>query len=376
MISLNWRQVNAWRLSNQNLTHRLQPGELIQAVGQSLGVHAQVMSAAELAIGARVDGLSPQDVQSALWKERTLVKTWLMRQTLYLVPAADFPMYITARRQTDVNWPAVFERAGIDRSTFDAYLAIAPEILDRGPVTRQQFIEAVVERLKSPELRDFLLTGNWGTAFKPLAWRGELCFGPNDGKTTTFIRPNVWLGDWQEQAPETAMREIVRHYLMVYGPAKSRNFQVWWWMTGAAAKKAFNSIADETEEVTVEGWRAIALKSAIASMKEIEPSGVVHLLPAFDVYTVGLARGKDLERLFTIDQQKKVYSQQGWVSAVVLVDGYIMGTWEYKVTQSTLTVMVKLFASIPEKAKAGIAEEAHRLGKFLNMKVQLKFYEI
>ncbi len=75
MVSLTWGQVNAWRLSQQNLTHRLQPGELIQAVSQSMGLHAQVMSAAEMAISARVDGLAPQDVQSALWRERTLVKT-------------------------------------------------------------------------------------------------------------------------------------------------------------------------------------------------------------------------------------------------------------------------------------------------------------
>jgi hypothetical protein len=49
------------------------------------GIQAQVMSAAELALGARVDGLSPQDVQSALWHHRTLVKTWAMRGTLDLI---------------------------------------------------------------------------------------------------------------------------------------------------------------------------------------------------------------------------------------------------------------------------------------------------
>ena len=237
MLSLTWGQVNNWRLSQHYLTHRLQPGELIQAVGQSMGVHAQVMSAAEMALGARVDGLSPQDVQSALWRERTLVKTWLMRQTLYLVSTSDFPTYIAARQLTDINWPSIFDRSGINRAIFDAYMAAAPEILNNGPLTRQQFVEAVGERLKSAELYDFLAKGSWGTAFKPLAWRGELCFGPNDGPNTTFVRPSVWINSWHNVDPATAMLEVVRRYLMVYGPSKPRNFQVWWWMSGNAAKK-------------------------------------------------------------------------------------------------------------------------------------------
>lgn len=372
-VSLTWQQVNAWRLSQQNLSSRLPPSGLIQAVGRSMGVHAQVMSAAEMAIGARVDGISPQDVQSALWQERTLVKTWMMRQTLHLVPATDFQMYIAARRQTDINWPAIFEQAGIDRPTLDAYLAVAPEILDRGPVTRQQFIEAVAERLKSPGLRDYLANGSWGTAFKPLAWRGELCFGPNDGTTTTFIRPTAWLGNWQSQDPEAAIREVARHYLRVYGPAKVRNFQVWWWMSGIAAKKAFDSISDETAEVDVEGWRAVALRSAIDSMKGLEPVGAVHLLPAFDVYTVGLARGKDLEPLFTIEQQKKVYSQQGWVSAVVLVDGFIKGTWVQKAQKLHDTITLDLFSPVTVGVKDEITAQAERVGKFLNKKIQVIF---
>jgi hypothetical protein len=376
MKTLTWQQVNTWRLDQQNISHRLPPGELVQALSQSMGVHAQVKSAAEMAIGARVVGLSPQDIQLALWQERTLIKTWLMRYTLYLIPSTDFPKYLAARSQTDRDWPAVFAQSGVDRATFDAYLATAPEILDKCPITRQQFIEAIIGRIKSPELSDLLMNGGWGIAFKPLAARGELCFGPNIGNTTTFIRPAAWIHGWQAQDPEAAMREVVRHYLMVYGPARPRNFQVWWWMTGVAAKKAFNSIADETEEVNVEGWHAIALKPVINSMLELEPTGIVHLLPAFDVYTIGLARGMDLERLFAIDQQKKVYLPQGWVSAVVLVDGFVKGIWEYKEFRSVISVTIELFSPATDRIKEGIAIEADRLGKFLNSPIQLEFTQL
>lgn len=373
MISLNWTQVNAWRLAQQGLSHRSQPGELIQAVRKTLGIHAQVMSAAEMAIAARVDGLSPQEVQSALWRERTLIKTWAMRQALHLIPSDDFPTYIAARQLTDLNWPVIFDRFDISKDILERYLVVSAEILGSEPITRQQFAEAVNDRLKSRQLDNLLKNQNWGTPFKPLALHGELCFGPGAGQNSTFVRPGAWIGGWRAMDPELAMQEIVRRYLRVYGPTRPRNFQVWWWMTGSAAKKAFDSIAGETEEVDVEGWRAIALKDTIHAILEMEPTREVHLLPSFDVYTIGLPHGKDQERVISKKHQQKVYRPQGWVSAVVLVDGFINGTWEYKMNHSEISIVVNMFSSFSNGVKDRIAIEAERLGKFLSSPVTLEF---
>ena len=62
MKSVKWNQVTAWRLSQQCLAPRLERQDYAKAVMHTGGIQAQVMSAAELALGARVDGLSPQDV--------------------------------------------------------------------------------------------------------------------------------------------------------------------------------------------------------------------------------------------------------------------------------------------------------------------------
>jgi DNA glycosylase AlkZ-like len=75
-LKLTWDQVNAWRLARHGLAPRV---AFMEAVQRMIGVQAQVMSAAELSIGARVDGLTRADVQRALWQDRTLVKTWAMR---------------------------------------------------------------------------------------------------------------------------------------------------------------------------------------------------------------------------------------------------------------------------------------------------------
>jgi hypothetical protein len=63
--ALTWHLVNAWRLSQHCLSPQLSRQEAVKAVMNTGGIQAQAMSAAELALWARVDGLAQQDVQSA-----------------------------------------------------------------------------------------------------------------------------------------------------------------------------------------------------------------------------------------------------------------------------------------------------------------------
>src|SRR5207237_137812 len=77
------------------LLERAPKSKLAQVVGDIGGAQAQVMSLAELQIAVRVS-CNVEDVREALWKKRSLVKTWLMRGTLHLIPSADLPMFAAA----------------------------------------------------------------------------------------------------------------------------------------------------------------------------------------------------------------------------------------------------------------------------------------
>src|SRR5438128_2043008 len=101
-VNLSSAQVNSWRLSRHHLAKRARKEQLEKVVSDLCGVQAQVLSYAALAIWARVEGVAMQDVQDALWKHRSLVKTWSMRGTLHLISASDLPVYVAARKATSV----------------------------------------------------------------------------------------------------------------------------------------------------------------------------------------------------------------------------------------------------------------------------------
>src|SRR5690348_56361 len=133
MISLSWSQVHAWRLSQHGLSSRFSSQDFVQAVTRTAGIQAQVMSAAELAMCIRVQGLAPSDVQAALWQKHTLVRTWGMRGTLHLFSLSELPLYVAARDwQHAENWTNYFAEFGLSKAQQDAYLLAIPHILEQG----------------------------------------------------------------------------------------------------------------------------------------------------------------------------------------------------------------------------------------------------
>src|SRR5438128_6696012 len=140
MIALTWPQVLAFRLTRHHLAKRAPRSRLTQVVGDVCGIHAQLMSAAELAICARVDGITRDEIQAALWERRSLVKTWCMRGTLHLLPATEYPTYVSAlRTRTRHRSPAWLKRIGLTLSEMEGIIKGIRAALDgRKSVVRER----------------------------------------------------------------------------------------------------------------------------------------------------------------------------------------------------------------------------------------------
>lgn len=374
MQSLRWDQVSAWRLSQHALASRLERPDYAQAAMRTGGMQAQVMSAAELAIWARVDDLGPKGVQVALWQDRTLVKTWAMRAALHLIAAADLPLYVAARSLHEPrNWLRYFGYYGVTKTEYEAFVAAVPQILGSEPMTREELATAAAEHVGSDKLRDIVLSKGWGTPLKPSAWRGDLCFGPNRGRNVTFVRPSAWIGAWQPIEPYAALQEVARRYLRTYGTTTPELFARWWKIGLTPARRLFQSIKGELEAVEVEGWPALALRTTLEAMQRPAEPGIVRLLPLFDAYTIGLGRGAEIEPLLPKAHQNLVYRPQGWISAVVLVDGCIQGVWEYKSQRTQTRVAVHMFSSPTAAIRKALDGEAERLCSFLGARIILEY---
>ncbi|MET9447134.1 winged helix DNA-binding domain-containing protein [Streptomyces cinerochromogenes] len=386
--SLTWSQVAAWRLRRHHLVDPLtapDPGDAVEGVASALcGVHAQVMSSAEQAVAARTRlPDAGAAVRAALWDDRRLVKTWAMRGTLHLLPAAELPSYVAALRHDGrLLTERLLEQQGIAPRDVELVLDALPEALGGKTLTREELAERLGAVTGEATLGDKVRSG-WGVLLKPAARRGLLCFGPQRGRNVTFCAPRYWLGghgeppgdakpphrgavpdDAEPPGPARALGRMLERYLRAYGPAAPDDFARWWGTGTPEVRAALRELGDAVEATSVEGHRAWALREDLEAMAVDRPAAddapVVRLLPGFDPYVVGVSR--QLASLLPDPALRtKVSRTAGWISPVLVVGGLIGGVWTARRSARRTEVEVEAFAPLRPGLRRRVAEEADTL---------------
>jgi Winged helix DNA-binding domain len=372
--TFDWGQVMAWRLRRHQLEERAPADAMLEVTSRIAGPHAQVMSSAELTLWARLDGVEPDAVQRALWEDRTLVKTWAMRGTLHLLPAAELPLW-QAARSTTRRWEAGswLRGFGVTRQELALLLDAVGEALDGRVLTREELADEVARLTGSPRLGD-KLRESWGALLKPAAALGRLCFAPSKGQQVRFTRPDSWLGGWREHDPEQALLEVFRRFLAASGPVTREDVTRWWGVPSAAqVQRRIERLGEEVTVVDVDGTSAYLLAADVAGLAGAAPSRSVRLLPAFDQYVVTATRQAD--HLTPGPFTQRIYRPQGWLSPVLLVGGRMDGVWRQEAKGRRLRVTIEPFATLPGWARRAAEGEAERMAAWSGAELELAFTE-
>lgn len=370
-IPLTIEGVMSWRLRQHGIIDRYPAAAMTQIIDRIGGVQAQVMSAAELQIAARVEDVRREDVARTLWTERQLVKSWLLRGTLHLSGIDGYPRLLGALRPFAEGRRAAWYRSyKTTPQEMSALLAgVRAALSDRG-ISRLDLAEAILAQTGNPGLRDHLLNG-WGSMLKPSSYLGDLCFGENDGQNVTFVSPRAWLRTELAIADaDSARLDLARAFLAAYAPTTAAEFGRWSGVGTAAAKKLFAALGDALAPVTVDGWAAVAPADAVNAMRTVDPPRGVRLLPLFDPLTIAISQQPGI---VPTQHRGKVYRVAGWISPVVIADGRIVGTWNHTIAKRNGRIIVTIhpFSALPKRFDRGIAAEVARYAAFLGGEAQI-----
>jgi len=184
MKAFTWSEVCARRLVRHGLAEAEPPGRPEDVVAAMAGTHAQVLSAAELAVGLRLAGATREDVRTALWADRTLVKTFGPRGTVHLLPTRDLPKW-TAALSAVPPGPSPFPaHVRMTPGQTEAVIAAIGAALRDAEPTIDELSEAVVGATGS-WAGDLVMPAfqgmwpRWRQVLHVAGMRGVLCFGPN-----------------------------------------------------------------------------------------------------------------------------------------------------------------------------------------------------
>ena len=380
MIKLTRTQVNSWRLSKNHLTQRAPRRDLSRVASDLCGVQAQVLSGAALALRARVDDITLQDVEDALWKQRTLVKTWAMRGTLHLLSSDSLATYVAAlKTREDSSRETIPYRIGpgpddrqyhITRAEQEQVTEAIYDALDRKVLTREELAREIVKRTKlRPILQSHLLSG-FGSLLQHAAHQGSLIFGPSQGPKVAFTRPDKWLGKQGEPSGEESLKILLRQFYSTYGPATHDDFAHWWGVRAPQAKILEQLIFDELEQVEFDHHPSKMLSRGIDQIQSIDEIHSVRLVPSWDTYVMFYH-----PREFFVPQEHRtrIFSPIQGNLPVLLVDGIAAGTWTKTKKRAVIEINVRPFKGLSSIQKHAIEEEAGQLREFFETNIKVHF---
>ena len=337
MVTL--RELNRTLLLRQLLLRRarLTPARAIERVG---ALQAQWVPSPYVALWSRLDGFSRERLTRAL-RRGHVVKGALMRGTLHLVSAHDYPLYATALRKDVAPWTT-------GRPKPDGRLvAAARAYVRREPRTRAELVAFLEERRGPAGEVENRRDVAWLRHLIPLEPLPEAA-------EWGFVR-GVRLRAMDFRAPPRAdaLAHLVRRYFAAFGPATRADLASWSGQTrrvldAALERLRLRRLLDE------DGRELLDLPRArLANGREPAP---VRFLSRWDELLIG---HDDRRRVIPEEHHARRLVLAG--EQVFLVDGFVAGTWALDGAR----VVTELFAPVPRTARRELELEAARLAAFL-----------
>ncbi|BET45116.1 MULTISPECIES: winged helix DNA-binding domain-containing protein [Streptomyces] len=373
IASLSWPEVSARRMERSSLSAPSPQAGSAEIVSALCGAHAQVLSAAELAVALRIEGATRSDVRTDLWDRRQVVKTYGPRGTVHLLTTADLPMWIGAFSSIPQS-PSPFPKdVRMTEDQTEQVVAAIGKSLESAELTIDELTDAVVEAT-GPWAGDLVMEAfqgkwpRWRQAMTLAAHRGVLCFAPNRGRKVTYTNPLRYLSGISPLDGPTAQARLVQKYLHAYGPATPQNFAQWLNAPRGWAGNLFRSLAGEIQEVDFEGTTAW-INAGDTTAPADTPRGL-RLLPYFDAYVVAaqprslLYPGRAAERALTPSGQAGNYP-------VLMVDGTVAGVWHQRRSGRRIHVTVEPLKPLSAAQLAELDEQVERVATVLEGKPEL-----
>ena len=327
------------------------PEDVVRWMG---AVQSQDYGQAAWALGLRAASATAAGIDRAL-AEGTILRTHVMRPTWHFVSPEDIRwlLALTGPR-VKAGSAGRLRELELDAAILLRSHKILAKALEGGiSLTRDELGQVLenagVETSMPQRLVYILMTAELD---------GIICSGPKRGKQFTYALLEERVPRGRAMDRDEAVVELVRRYFTSHGPATTRDFAWWSGLTTADARAGLEALKGQIVGEKVDGKTYWFPRKGTP----LPDPPSVHLLPAFDEYTVAYADRRDILRPEHSPQSSSVM-----LGPVVVVDGYVVGNWKRTLRKGTVVMEVNAFTEMGEAERGSVATAAGRYGEFLGM---------
>lgn len=346
------------RLSHQHVVGP--PFEKVEDVVRWMGaVQAQEYHQAAWALGVRTRHAVSADIDRTL-AEGSILRTHVMRPTWHFVSPEDIRwMLALTGPRVQAGSAHRYRELNLDDTVFAHANETLARALEGGvSLTRAELgriLDAAGIETSTPQRLPHILMH--------AELDGVICSGPKRGKEFTFALLEERVPRGRVMGREEAVAELVRRYFTSHGPATVRDFVCWSGLTVSDAKAGLESLKGQIAGEKIDG--KVYWLPQDASLGPA-PLSTVHLLPAFDEYTVAYA---DRGGILRPEHSPQVSSVM--LGPVIVADGYVVGSWKRVFRGGSVVIEAKPFNMLSEAERGGVVEAAARYGEFLGVHAEL-----
>ncbi len=341
---LTLKELNRATLARQLLLERKKV-PVLAAIERLAGLQAQWPPSPYVGLWSRIAGFTRDALERPILRG-DVVKPTVMRGTLHLVTARDYPMFWWALR----DMPTWYD---------DAHLAHALEALDGARTLAEKEPLAHKEALAWLE-REHGHTDDLERRriFPAVRRRAHLLHTP--GSALWAGRPTAVFHPYPEPEPMevlAARTGLVRRYLAAFGPSTRADIADWSGLRVADFAEALDALEPLRRARDENGRELLDLPRA--PLPPADTPAPVRFLPKWDSTLLAHA---DRTRVLPEDLRKTVIAKNGDVTQTFLVDGLVAGSW---VADKQGAIALTPFAPLPRVARREVDDEAARLEAWL-----------
>lgn len=328
------------RLAAQRLTPATAASDPRAAASTVVGIQAQDVRAAGLALRSRVPGLERAEIDAG-----GLVRTWTVRGTVHLVDEDDLPWLwaVTAPRNRKRFDRLMEKRGNLDLAR--SMLGDIVSILEQGPRHRAPLLaELAARRHEALGPYSVNIVMAWAAAQGVVA-------GLADGRFRAADPPAA-------VDEEEALATLARRYLTGYGPASRADLAHWSGLPLGAVRRGLATLG----ELETSG-DLFALPGTLDG--EPPPAPPALLLAAFDTVLLGY---RSREPLVARAEDRRILPGGGMLRPVALVDGAASGTWRLEGSGRRRSLAIDWFG--PRTAPAALGAEGRDVARFLGIELR------
>jgi hypothetical protein len=326
------------------------PAEAVRRLG---AVQAQDLPGAVTSVALRTAARRRKDVEVAL-DDGEIVRTWPMRGTLHLLAADDVHWMLellASRSLTALT--ARWAQLGLSEADAERAREIVIAALAGGGRLRRADLLAAIEDggVATTGQRGYHLLGY-------LARTGTLCLGPTDGAgEQLFVLLDDWVPAPRRRTRDEALGELALRFFRGHGPATVHDLARWAGLPLRDTRAGLAVARPQLAALDVDGVEHLLdpeVPDRLMACRE-EAAGVV-LLPGFDEFVLGY---RDRSTILAPEFAERIVpGNNGMFRPTVVLDGRIVGTWQWTGRGANRSVTATPFTSFPDDVTAQILDRA------------------